>query len=391
MPHLILTPAQVTAFEAAVTDALSFGSTGVVTGLTNGVAYRAISYSLSEPFLPVAAPVVATNGTLPSIGGVAHVGQTLAGSAGVWTGSAPISYAYQWRRNGAAISGATAASYVLVAGDLGATIALSVVATNPAGSSAPALSAGIGPVTNASALFLNDTFSGEATNTDLSAHTSDSGHTWARHPGFAANAIRMVSSGTIFAAVGGQDHLYVSNAIPPGPDVEVSAVVVPRSLILNNFFNICARLNTTQVTGYFAIVAMRSNGERVISLNRRVNGTTTALGVSTLVTDWVIDVAKLLTLRVVGDQITVLLDGVVVVSATDTAIPDAGRVGVGGFQGSGSSASTATTGVHFTSLNAGIYVPPAAQVTEAAPENITFTQSPITEASAAGTEAGSFI
>jgi hypothetical protein len=38
------------------------------------------------------------NSGLPALAGTAQVGQTLSGSAGTWTGSAPVNYEYQWER-----------------------------------------------------------------------------------------------------------------------------------------------------------------------------------------------------------------------------------------------------------------------------------------------------
>ena len=53
------------------------------------------------------------NSTLPTISGSARAGQTLSASSGSWSGTIPISYAYQWQRcnrsgSGCARSGARA-------------------------------------------------------------------------------------------------------------------------------------------------------------------------------------------------------------------------------------------------------------------------------------------
>ena len=78
------------------------------------------------------------NQTPPTISGTAQAGQTLTASSGSWSGSPPISYAYQWRRcnsvGGACvdIAGATAASYVVSAADSGSTLRVRVAATNGA-------------------------------------------------------------------------------------------------------------------------------------------------------------------------------------------------------------------------------------------------------------------
>jgi hypothetical protein len=68
------------------------------------------------------------------------VGSTLTVQAGTWSGTQPITLAYQWRRcdsagaNCANIAGATASSYVLVAGDVGSTIRVRETASNSVGS-----------------------------------------------------------------------------------------------------------------------------------------------------------------------------------------------------------------------------------------------------------------
>src|SRR5207247_1281475 len=67
-------------------------------------------------------------------------GQTLSASTGSWSGTTPMTYAYQWARcdssggSCAAVSGATASSYLLGASDVGYKMRLSVTATNSAGS-----------------------------------------------------------------------------------------------------------------------------------------------------------------------------------------------------------------------------------------------------------------
>jgi hypothetical protein len=89
----------------------------------------------------------------PAIGGTPVVGQTLSASDGIWTGSAPISYAHQWQRCKPAcadIPGATGATYALVTADSGAKVRVVVRASNSAGS-AQAASNMVGPVASAGA------------------------------------------------------------------------------------------------------------------------------------------------------------------------------------------------------------------------------------------------
>ena len=84
----------------------------------------------------------------PAITGTTQQGQTLTVSNGTWTGSP--SYARQWQRNTGAgfgnISGATSATYVLQAGDVGATIRCLVTATATFGS-VVGISNTVGPIT----------------------------------------------------------------------------------------------------------------------------------------------------------------------------------------------------------------------------------------------------
>ena len=86
-----------------------------------------------------------TNTLAPVISGTAERGETLTSTTGTWTGTGTISYAYQWKRSGADISGATSSTYVLVAADDNAFITCNVTATDDTGSRSK-LSNSLGPV-----------------------------------------------------------------------------------------------------------------------------------------------------------------------------------------------------------------------------------------------------
>jgi hypothetical protein len=73
------------------------------------------------------------NTVAPAISGDPAVGSLLTSTQGTWTGDAPISYAYQWRADGASISGATSQIYTTLIGDVGKAITCRVTATNPGG------------------------------------------------------------------------------------------------------------------------------------------------------------------------------------------------------------------------------------------------------------------
>lgn len=99
------------------------------------------SGSLSATTPPTASVTQAPANTVaPAISGTAQVGQTLTCSTGTWTGTPAPTFAFQWLKGGAAISGATGAAYVPVAGDVGGVITCRVTGTNSV-SSVPVVTA----------------------------------------------------------------------------------------------------------------------------------------------------------------------------------------------------------------------------------------------------------
>jgi hypothetical protein len=92
---------------------------------------------LADRFLASGYPV---NRTPPIVTGTGTVGQTLSCTTGTWLNSP--SFTYQWYAAGVAISGATAATRVLAAGESGKTVSCIVTGT-AAGQAVPAASNGI--------------------------------------------------------------------------------------------------------------------------------------------------------------------------------------------------------------------------------------------------------
>jgi len=74
------------------------------------------------------------------------VGDTLTGNVGTYSNAEVVTY--QWKRNGAAISGATSTSYTLVSADIGAQITFAVYIENGAGAYT-GTSASVGPIISA--------------------------------------------------------------------------------------------------------------------------------------------------------------------------------------------------------------------------------------------------
>lgn len=102
----------------------------------------------------VVAAAPPTNTSTPTVTGNAQAGQVVTSSTGGWSGTTPMSYAFQWLRcdstgaNCASIQGATASTYTVASGDAGSTLRSSVKASNTAGS-ASARSAATAVVTGA--------------------------------------------------------------------------------------------------------------------------------------------------------------------------------------------------------------------------------------------------
>ena len=108
----------------------------VLVTATNAAGSTTLTSSLSG----VIAGILPNSTALPSIAGVLQDGQLLNVTAGSWTGSAPISYAYQWQLCNALgeacenLAGAIGPSLALDPSEIGKTLDVLVTATNAAGS-----------------------------------------------------------------------------------------------------------------------------------------------------------------------------------------------------------------------------------------------------------------
>jgi len=93
-------------------------------------------------------PTAPAEGSRPAISGQTTIGRSLSASTGKWSGTPPLSFSYQWQRchlRCTKIAGARRSSYKPTVADAGATMLVTVTATNVAGH-ASADSARVGPV-----------------------------------------------------------------------------------------------------------------------------------------------------------------------------------------------------------------------------------------------------
>jgi hypothetical protein len=97
------------------------------------------SCSGTPPPTPGPTPTAPVNTSLPIVSGTGTVGLALVASTGTWSGTGPMSYAYQWSRCDSAggacvsLSGQLTSTYVPVSADSGARLRVTVRATNSVG------------------------------------------------------------------------------------------------------------------------------------------------------------------------------------------------------------------------------------------------------------------
>ena len=109
------------------------------TGNLNAADRQAVTSWLDQKYGAIGPLMPPANVAAPTISGTPQDGSTLTSTTGTWSGSQPLTYAYQWRRcdasglNCSDIAGANQPSYALTAADVGSTITVVVTATNGVG------------------------------------------------------------------------------------------------------------------------------------------------------------------------------------------------------------------------------------------------------------------
>jgi hypothetical protein len=110
-------------------------------GAVGESAQTAVVAAAPNPVAPGNNPVVPGNTAAPRVSGTAEVGVKLTCSQGNWSGSAPLTYSYQWLRNGTAIPGAVNPTYTTTTDDASRQISCTVKAANSAGAATAASAA----------------------------------------------------------------------------------------------------------------------------------------------------------------------------------------------------------------------------------------------------------
>lgn len=127
---------------AVVTSSGSAAPTATTTTTTTGTTTAATTTAATTTTATTTAAAAPQNTSPPTISGTPQEDATLTAQTGSWSGTAPITYAYQWTRcnsqggSCADVVNATTQTYKLTSADVGNTVRVRVTGTNSAGSSA---------------------------------------------------------------------------------------------------------------------------------------------------------------------------------------------------------------------------------------------------------------
>lgn len=164
--------------------------------------------------------------------------------------------------------------------------------------------------------FLNDAFT-EASNTALTSHTSDSGHTWSAQ---ASTMTVLGGTGYVSGDSGITAAFQISSVTPPAAEYDVT-IVCQHSANAGNEGVLARRTgSTTYYTAYCASGTMQ--------LDKVVSGTTTNLGSWAGALANSVDYTSKLEIRDAAKK--VFIDGTERISSADNAITAAGAVGIRG-------------------------------------------------------------
>jgi Concanavalin A-like lectin/glucanases superfamily len=144
----VITAGTASTVEVSLNGTLVYSTASASLGTTAAATVQIGNETPAQAFTIVADNITVQSGgplsppsntAPPAIAGEAQQGQALSASPGSWSGTQPISFAYQWQRcdtSGANCTniGSAGSTYVLTSSDVGSTIVVAVTASNSAGS-----------------------------------------------------------------------------------------------------------------------------------------------------------------------------------------------------------------------------------------------------------------
>lgn len=189
--------------------------------------------------------------------------------------------------------------------------------------------------------FASYDFTAAVNNTSI--HNDDTN--WVRHPDSTLGAIVTVQAFGTGRQSNSTAVWYYYNAAPASADYSVFADIVAKSINATSRIAIVGRLSSTAITGYF--LSFRQDSDEV-QLWKVVAGTFTQLDSAPWTfTDEAVYAAEL---RLTGTSIRGFVDGVEVVSATDSAVTAAGFAGLRAYNVS--TAGSDAQDLHFDNFEA---------------------------------------
>lgn len=192
----------------------------------------------------------------------------------------------------------------------------------------------------AAALISSDSFTGTS-GTLLTSRAGELGASWTYHSG-SANTEQISSENRVFRLGPGYSINYVSG-VPASPDYAVGADLYVKSNLVGGMAGVVGRLDTTTQTFYMARWEQATTNWNLV---KSVNGTRTQLK-SSGQPALTVGESYRVRLDMSGNQLTLSVNGVLVVSATDSAITSVGRAGIMDGEIGGTTSKTDTTGLHF--------------------------------------------
>lgn len=281
-----------------------------------------------------------TNTTPPVVAGPVAQGQTIGLYKGIWSGTLPITYTFKWQRSPTGttwtdIAGAISQAYVAQAADVGQLLRGAVTATNSVGVStefsAPSTVVASGP-----APFMRDSFAG-TNGVTVESRAGELAATWIKHTASTGSGSDTIQVNRAMGPTGSGTNIYYSSATPLSADYDVTVLINELANNDSSHVEAAGRMDINTNTHYFLGYGSTSN---TCSLNVIVNGVNTVL-------DSVVLVPKVaMTLRMIGDQITGIIDDQVVLGPVTNATITA--IGRAGFRHGGLNSTTA--GVHIDNI-----------------------------------------
>jgi hypothetical protein len=292
-----------------------------------------------QPTLAAPVAVAASVGGTPSLNALtvspssATIGTPYSGTISGLTSGSSIAL------TGAGAAGLSIAGAVIT-GTPTTAGAVNIVETLAGATGSPRTSSGVVTVSAAGAVTFSDTFTG-ADGTNLTAHTSDTGQSWT-----AILGTSVIGNNRSYYTTAGA---YYSSYVPASANYTVKGQLTFVSLITSTAAWILGRASGTGSTRTHYQAGFQDAGTsgRGWYIGKTVNNTFSVIADAYAPVTPVAGSVYNIELVMAGDQLSLIVDGVTVITAkTDTSITAAGAIGT---RGSGPVASL-TTGIHIDNL-----------------------------------------